>query len=100
MSGFRIPGRGRVAHAKPLPFTFDGKALTGFAGDTLASALTASGIGLVARSFKYHRPRGLLGAGVEEPNALLGVDRGPGRYTPNVRATTIELHAGLRVETQ
>ena len=100
MSGYRIAGRGRIDPARPLPFTFDGAAMTGLAGDTLASALLANGIGLVGRSFKYHRPRGLLGAGVEEPNALMGIDRGPGRYTANARATTIELHDGLKVETQ
>ena len=100
MSGHRIPGRGRVDPGRPLRFTFDGRPMTGLTGDTLASALLANGIGLVGRSFKYHRPRGLIGAGVEEPNALMGVDRGPGRYTPNVRATAIELHAGLKVETQ
>ncbi|WP_404710073.1 2Fe-2S iron-sulfur cluster-binding protein [Sphingomonas sp. MMS24-J13] len=100
MSGYRCPGRGRVDPARPLSFSFDGKAMRGLAGDTLASALLASGTSLVGRSFKYHRPRGLLGAGVEEPNALMGVDRGAGRYTPNVRATSIELHDGLKVETQ
>ena len=100
MSGYRVPGRGRVDTNQPIRAIFDGKAVPGFAGDTLASALLARGRSLVARSFKYHRPRGILGAGSEEPNALVGVDRGPGRYTPNVRATTIELHEGLVVETQ
>jgi sarcosine oxidase subunit alpha len=100
MSGHRIAGRGRVDGARPLGFTFDGKAMSGLAGDTLASALIANGVSLVGRSFKYHRPRGLLGAGSEEPNALVGVDRGIGRHTPNVRATTIELHEALAVETQ
>ena len=100
MSGYRIAGRGRIDASRPLSFSVDGAAMTGLAGDTLASALLASGTRLVGRSFKYHRPRGLLGAGVEEPNALMGVDRGPGRYTANVRATTIELQADLKVETQ
>ena len=100
MSAFRIAGRGRVDHARAVSFRFDGKDYTGLAGDTLASALLANGVHLVGRSFKYHRPRGLLGAGVEEPNALMGVDRGVGRFTPNVRATTIELHDGLSVESQ
>ena len=100
MSSYRITGRGRVDAGRPLSFSYDGKALQGLAGDTLASALLANGVGLVGRSFKYHRPRGLLGAGVEEPNALMGVDRGPGRYTANARATSIELHADLKVETQ
>lgn len=100
MSAYRVAGKGRVDHTQPISFTFDGKTLQGLAGDTLASALLANGVHLIGRSFKYHRPRGLLGAGVEEPNALMGVDRGAGRYTPNVRATTIELHPGLAVETQ
>ena len=100
MSSFRLPGRGRIDTARPVAFRFDGTPLTGAAGDTLASALLANGVHLVGRSFKYHRPRGLLGAGVEEPNALMGVDRGSGRYTANVRATTIELHDDLTVETQ
>ncbi len=100
MSAFRIPGRGRVDVGRPVRFRFDGKTLAGASGDTLASALLANGVHLVGRSFKYHRPRGLIGAGVEEPNALVGVDRGPGRHTPNVRATTIELHDDLTVETQ
>jgi sarcosine oxidase subunit alpha len=100
MSGFRVQGHGRTDTARPIAFTFDGQPMRGLAGDTLASALLANGVHLVGRSFKYHRPRGLLGAGVEEPNALMGVDRGPGRHTPNVRATTIELHEALSVETQ
>jgi sarcosine oxidase subunit alpha len=100
MTAFRVAGIGRVDHRQPVTFTFDGKPMTGLVGDTLASALLANDVQLVGRSFKYHRPRGLLGAGVEEPNALMGVDRGPGRYTPNVRATTIELYPALSVETQ
>lgn len=100
MSGFRVPGRGRIDPARGLRFTFDDKPMTAVAGDTLASALLANGVHLVGRSFKYHRPRGILGAGVEEPNALVGVDRGPGRYTPNLRATTIELHDGLAAQSQ
>ncbi|WP_156680741.1 2Fe-2S iron-sulfur cluster-binding protein [Sphingomonas profundi] len=100
MSGHRIAGRGRVDPARAIDFSFDDTPLRGLAGDTLASALLANGVRLVGRSFKYHRPRGLLGAGVEEPNALVGVDRGPGRYTANARATSIELHAGLKVESQ
>jgi sarcosine oxidase subunit alpha len=73
--------------AGPCAFAFDGKSYEGFAGDTLASALLAAGETLFGRSFKYHRPRGLVGAGVEEPNALITVDRGGGRFTPNLRAT-------------
>jgi sarcosine oxidase subunit alpha len=100
VTALRIAGRGRVDPAKAVSFSFDGKMMTGAAGDTLASALLANGVHLVGRSFKYHRPRGVLGAGVEEPNALVGVDRGPGRYTPNLRATTLELHDGLAAESQ
>ena len=73
---FRLPQGGSVDRARSLRFTFDGVAYTGFAGDTLASALLANGVHLVARSFKYHRPRGILTAGVEEPNALVQVGEG------------------------
>jgi sarcosine oxidase subunit alpha len=81
---FRTESGGRVDRARPLSFRFDGRAFTGCAGDTLASALLANGVHLVGRSFKYHRPRGILAAGAEEPNALVGIDRGPGRYAPNL----------------
>ena len=74
-----MPSGGRVDRTRPLSFSFDGRVLTGFAGDTLASALIANGVHLVARSFKYHRPRGILSAGSEEPNALVHIDRGDGR---------------------
>jgi len=95
---FRTPTGGRIDRASPLEFEFDGKRLTGYAGDTLASALLANGVRLVGRSFKYHRPRGIMSAGSEEPNALVTVDRGAGRTTPNLRATQIELYAGLRAQ--
>ncbi len=85
---------GRIDRNRPIRFVFEGKALQGFAGDTLASALLANGIALVGRSFKYHRPRGLLAAGVDEPNALLTLGEG-GRSTPNVAATMTELYEGL-----
>ena len=62
---FRLATGGLVDRAAPLNFSFDGRAITGFAGDTLASALLANGVRLVGRSFKYHRPRGILSAGVE-----------------------------------
>jgi sarcosine oxidase subunit alpha len=67
----RLPLGGLVDRSKPVNFSFDGKRLTGFVGDTLASALIANGIKLVGRSFKYHRPRGIFSAGPEEPNALV-----------------------------
>ena len=88
---FRTPDGGRIDRARPLTFTFDGRRYTGCHGDTLASALLANGVHLVGRSFKYHRPRGILSAGSEEPNALVTIDRGAGRITPNLRATQLEL---------
>ena len=83
-----------------LTFTFDGRAYQGRPSDTLASALLANGVRLLGRSFKYHRPRGLLAAGSEEPNALVEVDRGRGRTTPNLRATQVELYDGLVARSQ
>ncbi len=100
MTSYRLPQGGRVNRAAPQRFTFDGKTYQGFAGDSLASALLANGQHLFGRSFKYHRPRGLLGAGSEEPNALISVSRGPGRFTPNLRATGIEIYEGLTASSQ
>ena len=97
---FRIDGLGSVDRSRPLTFTFDGVAYQGYAGDTLASALIANGVHLVGRSYKYHRPRGILSAGAEEPNALVSLERGPGRFTPNLRATQIELYDGLSASSQ
>ncbi len=91
---------GRIDRSRTLGFTFDGVRYTGHPGDTLASALLANGVHLMGRSFKYHRPRGVLGSGVEEPNALFGVTRGPGRFEPNQRATCVPLVDGLVVESQ
>jgi len=96
----RIAGAGRLAPAKTANFTFDGQAFTGLQGDTLASALLANGVHLVARSFKYHRPRGILSAGTEEPNALVGISRDKARSQPNVRATVQELYDGLSAVSQ
>ena len=76
---FRIRGAGRLTPARDLRFTFDGKHFSGLQGDTLASALLANGVHLVGRSFKYHRPRGFLSAGAEEPNALVGIERDAAR---------------------
>jgi sarcosine oxidase, subunit alpha len=95
MSGHRFSGRGRLNASAVVSFTFDGKVYQGFAGESSTSALLASGKRLFGRSFKYHRPRGLVGAGSEEPNALVSVDRGEGRFTPNLLATQVELHDGL-----
>ena len=100
MSRYRVPGRGRVDHGEPVSFTFDGKTYKGVRGDTVASALLADGIHLMGRSFKYHRPRGPVAAGSEEPNALIGTRRGPGRFEPNTRATVQELRAGLETTSQ
>jgi len=99
-STFRTPSGGRIDRSKPCRFTFDGVSYQGFAGDTLASALLANGVHLVGRSFKYHRPRGILGAGSEEPNALVTVTRDAARVTPNLRATQVELYDGLIAESQ
>ena len=71
---FRLAAVGSIDRSRPLVFTFDGLDYQGYAGDTLASALIANGLHLVGRSFKYHRPRGILTAGAEEPNALVSLD--------------------------
>lgn len=97
---FRTAAGGRVDRGRPVRFSFDGQPYEGYAGDTLASALLANDVHLVGRSFKYHRPRGILSAGSEEPNALVAIDRGPGRITPNLRATAIELYDGLTARSQ
>ncbi|SDU07212.1 sarcosine oxidase subunit alpha family protein [Stappia sp. ES.058] len=96
---------GRIDRGTPVSFTFDGKRYAGFAGDTLASALLANDVHLVGRSFKYHRPRGIVTAGSEEPNALVGVARSQAKHasgeaTPNLRATQVEIHDGLAAESQ
>ena len=97
----RAPAGGSaIDRTRPISFTFDGVAYAGYEGDTLASALLANGVRLVGRSYKYHRPRGIVAAGPEEPNALVGVARGPGRFTPNVRATGVELYDGLVATSQ
>jgi sarcosine oxidase subunit alpha len=100
MSGYRVEGAGRPDRSRTVCFSFDGKVYQGFAGDTLASALLAQGVTLFGRSFKYHRPRGVMAAGVEEANALVSVNRGPGRFTPNLRATSVEIYEGLEAVSQ
>jgi len=99
MSGHRLDSGGLVDRAAPVGFTFDGRAMRGLAGDTLASALIANGVRLVARSFKYHRPRGIVTAGCEEPNALVSLGTG-GRHEPNIQATMVPLAEGLRAASQ
>jgi sarcosine oxidase subunit alpha len=96
----RIAGKGRLTPARTARFTFDGKTYTALEGDTVASALIANNIHLVGRSFKYHRPRGILSAGAEEPNALIDVSRDAARKQPNVRATVQEVFDGMIVESQ
>jgi sarcosine oxidase subunit alpha len=94
MSSHRLPDGGLIDRSSRADFTFDGRHLSGFAGDTLASALLANGRQLVGRSFKYHRPRGILTAGAAEPNALVTIGTG-GRREANVRATVAELYDGM-----
>jgi sarcosine oxidase subunit alpha len=97
---FRLDRGGRIDRNRTLRFRFDGQDFVGFAGDTLASALIASGVHLMGRSFKYHRPRGLLSTGSDEPNALVGVGRDEAHYAPNLRASQVELYDGLVAESQ
>jgi sarcosine oxidase subunit alpha len=92
-------GGARIDRARKVHFNFDGKALTGHAGDTVASAVMASGQRVFGRSFKYHRPRGMIGLGSEEMNALVGVGDGV-RHEPNLRATQVEIHDGLSAVSQ
>ena len=95
----RLSTGGIIDRNHPLSFTFDGRKMQGFKGDTLASALIANGIRIVGRSFKYHRPRGILGSGSEEPNALVELRSGA-RREPNTRATVAELYEGLEARSQ
>jgi sarcosine oxidase subunit alpha len=94
-----LPSGGLIDRSRALAFTFDGRRYGGHAGDTLASALLANGVHLVGRSFKYHRPRGILTAGPEEPNALVELRQGA-RREPNTRATAAELYHGLIAASQ
>ncbi|TPI37083.1 sarcosine oxidase subunit alpha [Mesorhizobium sp. B3-1-6] len=95
----RLNNGGLIDRSAPLSFRFDGKTFSGFKGDTLASALVANGVKLVGRSFKYHRPRGILTAGSEEPNALVELRSGA-RREANTKATTAELYEGLEAASQ
>ncbi len=94
MAARRLDRGGRVDRSQPLNFSWDGRVLTGVRGDTLASALLANNEWVLGRSFKYHRPRGVMSAGVEESGALVTLGSGA-RRDPNVRATTQELYEGL-----
>lgn len=95
----RLGKGGCIDREKPVRFIFDGKPYTGYAGDSLASALLANGVALMGRSFKYHRPRGVLTAGPEEPNALVELRTGS-RREPNTRATVVEIFDGLQAHSQ
>lgn len=95
----RLSVGARIIREQPVEFTFDGRKLAGYRGDTLASALLANGVTLVGRSFKYHRPRGIFSAGPEEPNALVTLGTA-GRREPNLPATTLELADGMVAESQ
>jgi len=95
----RLASGGRIDRTRSITLSHDGQFLSGLAGDSVAATLLAHGKHLVARSFKYHRPRGIVAAGVEEPNALLTVGSGA-RREPNIAATVLELHEGLQTRTQ
>lgn len=105
MPSFRKLERGNVDRNEAIRFTFDGVSYEGVKGDTLASALLANGVHLMGRSFKYHRPRGIVGAGSEEPNALVAVNRAhaafdTGRISVNMRASCVEIYSGMKAESQ
>ena len=95
----RLPHGGAIDRSRPLQFTFDGRQLVGYAGDTLASALLANGVRVVARSFKYHRPRGIYTAGEEEPCALVEIGEDETRV-PTCRAPAVPLTEGLVARSQ
>ena len=99
MNSHRSPVGGMISRDQPVRFTFDGVSYTGYAGDTLASALLANGVSLVGRSFKYHRRRGVFGMGVEEPSAMVQVRSGS-RSEPNIRATEVEIFDSLEAFSQ
>ena len=90
----RLPNRSRINTSKIINFTFNGKPYQGFAGDSLASALLANGVNVVGRSFKYARPRGIVGHGMEEPNGIMQLGSGAATV-PNLKVTQIELYEGL-----
>ena len=94
MTSLRKKNYGKINRDKRILFTWDNKEYSGYEGDSLASALLANDIRIVGRSFKYHRPRGIMSCGVEESGALVTVGSGSKR-DPNIRATTQELYDGL-----
>jgi len=96
----RLAHGGRIDRARAVRFSFDGREYAGHPGDTLASALLANGVHTVARSFKYHRPRGILAAGAEDPAALVQLGDGPARSDPNTKVTEQEIYDGLVARAQ
>ena len=99
MTGYRLPRGGRIDRSRTVSFTWDGTRHIGHPGDTVASALMAHGERVLGRSFKYHRPRGVMTAGIEESGALVTLGSGAARV-PNVKATQAEIHEGLDVSGQ
>ena len=91
----RLASGGRIDRSKPLTFSWNGRQYSGYQGDTLASALLANGVDIVGRSFKYSRPRGIVAAGAEEPNAIVQLGASEATQVPNVRATQQPLYDGL-----
>ena len=99
-NNLRVKSSNFIDETTNVSFKFNGKTYYGFKGDTLASALLANNIHLVGRSFKYHRPRGIMSAGSEEPNAIVQVGKDKSITEPNVRATEIEIYDGLEAMSQ
>ena len=98
MSGARIASGGsRLDRARPLTFNFNGRSFSGFAGDTLASAVLAAGETVLSRSWKYHRPRAIVTCGIEEPSALVQLESGAWTI-PNAKMPEVELYQGLRAD--
>ena len=97
---FRTQSGGLIKRTRPVSFSFDGRTYQGLEGDTLASALLANGVHMVGRSFKYHRPRGIFGAGAEDPAGLVQVGKDPATTDPNTRATELEIYEGLETFAQ
>ena len=99
-ANLRVKSSEYIDETHRVSFKFNGKTYYGFKGDTLASALLANDVHLVGRSFKYHRPRGIMTAGSEEPNAIVQVNDSTNRTEPNVRATEVEIYEGLEASSQ
>ena len=99
MQKYRIKDGGKIQRNKKISFIFNGKTYFGYKGDTIASALLANGVHLIGRSFKYHRPRGIIAAGVEDANGKVQLYKND-ITEPNVNVTEVELVKGLRIESQ